>query len=203
MKFIENYIKKQKKKSFWAWVGDIVFAILLIGMLIPSTRTPIMVFVKEITMFAPSVSVEDNYGQLTAQDYLWKLKDTNGQTFNLNDFKDKPLFINFWATWCPPCIAEMPAIERLYQEYGDEVHFLLVSHEEQAITKNFLKEKSLNIKTYQMISKEPEVFLSSSIPITFIVNKDGALIVKKTGSNKWDSDSVKELLDELISEKPN
>ena len=200
MKFIDNYIEKQKKKSFWAWVGDIIFAILLIGLLIPSTRTPIMVFVKEITMFSPSVSAEDHYGQLTTPDYLWQLKDENGQTYQLKDFEDKPLFINFWATWCPPCIAEMPAIERLYKEYGDRVHFLLVSYENQSITGEFLKKKSLDIKTYQVMSKEPEVLVSSSIPVTFIVNKKGELVVKKTGSNKWDSDSVKELLDELIGE---
>jgi thiol-disulfide isomerase/thioredoxin len=198
--FIEKYIEKQKKKSLWAWIGDILFAALVIGLLIPSTRTPIMVFMKKITMFSPSVSADDNYGQLTKMDYQWQLLDENGRQTKLSDYKDKPIFINFWATWCPPCIAEMPAIDNLQEEYSDRVTFLLVSYEDHAITQKFLKSKALNTHTFQALSKEPELLSSSSIPITFIIDKQGQIVVKKTGSSQWDSDSVKELLDQLLTD---
>ena len=200
MNFIEKYIEKQKKKSLWSWIGDILFAILIIGLLIPSTRTPIMVFIKEVTMFSPSVSADDNYGLLTKQDYLWQLKNENGIITKLSDYNDKPIFINFWATWCPPCIAEMPAIDNLQKEYADRVAFLLVSYEDHAVTQKFLKGKGLNPHTFQALSKEPELLSSNSIPITFIIDKQGQIVVKKTGSSQWDSDSVKELLDKLISD---
>ena len=200
MNFIKKYIEKQKKKSLWAWIGDILFAVLIIGLLIPSTRTPIMVFMKKVTMFSPSVSSNDNYGQLTKQDYIWQLKDENGRITKLSDFSNKPLFINLWATWCPPCIAEMPAIDNLQKEYGDRVNFLLVSYEDHTITQSFLKEKGLNTHTFQAISKEPDLLSSNSIPVTFIINKQGQIVVNKTGSSQWDSDSVKKLLDELIAD---
>jgi len=199
--FIKKYLEKQKKKSIWSWIGDILFAALIIGLLIPSTRTPIMVFIKKATMFSPSVSSEDNYGQLTKKDYLWQLRDENGVVKKLSDFNDKPIFINFWATWCPPCIAEMPAIEGLEKEYGDRVHFLLVSNENHELTKRFLLDKNLDLHTYQSASKEPEILSSKSIPITFVINKKGQIVVKKTGSSNWNGDSVKELLDELITEQ--
>jgi len=200
VKFVKNYIEKQKKKSVWAWIGDILFAALIIGLIIPSTRTPIMVFIKKTTMFSPSVSANENYGELSKNDYLWQLKDEKGSLKALNDFRDKPIFINFWATWCPPCIAEMPAIANLENEYKDRVHFLLLSYEDHEITQKFLKEKSLDISTYQVVGKEPSLLASSSIPITFIINKQGKIVVKKTGSSQWDSDSVRELLDELIAD---
>lgn len=200
MKILETYKSKWKKKSWWSWLSDIVFALLIIGMLIPSTRTPLMVFIKKLTLFGPSVSANDQYGQLTTKDLTWKLQNTKGEIVDLGDFQDQPIFLNFWATWCPPCIAEMPSIERLEKEYGDQVHFILVSNENQNITQKFLKEKQLNLSTYQALEQEPELLRSNSIPITYIINKKGEIIAKESGSSKWDSDSVKKLLDQLIEE---
>ena len=200
MKFLEKYIEKQKKKSVWAWFGDIVFGLLIIGLLIPSTRTPIMVFVKKVTMFSPSVSADENYGQLSEKDYLWQLKDGTGQVINLGGLKGKPVFINFWATWCPPCIAEMPEIMELEKDYGDKVHFVLVSNESHSLTNKFLQEKKWELNTYQPLSRTPELLSSNSIPITMIINKQGRIVVSKTGSSNWNGDSVRELLDVLLEE---
>ncbi|MCK5775325.1 MAG: redoxin family protein [Bacteroidales bacterium] len=200
MKFIEKYIEKQKKKSVWAWFGDIVFALLIIGLLIPSTRTPIMVFIKKATMFSPSVSADENYGQLSEKDYLWQLKDEEGKVTNLGELKGKPVFINFWATWCPPCIAEMPEIMDLEKDYGDKIHFVLVSNENHNVTNKFLQEKNWGLNTYQPQSRTPELLSSNSIPLTLIINKEGRIVVRKTGSSNWNGDSVRELLDVLIKE---
>jgi len=200
MKFLRNYIEKQKNKSFWAWVSDILFGLFVLAMLIPSTRTPLMVFIKKISMFSPSVSVDDHYGKLSSSDYQWQIKDDKGNILQLKSFQGKPIFINFWATWCPPCIAEMPAITALEKDYSDKVYFLLVSNENHQITERFLKDKELTIKTYQAYSQPPKLLSSKSIPTTFIVNKDGEILVKKTGSSNWNGESVRELLDKLIAE---
>ena len=53
--------------------------------------------------------------------------DMNGQTVSLASLKGKPIFLNFWATWCPPCVGEMPDIQRMYAKYGDKVHFVIVN----------------------------------------------------------------------------
>jgi len=200
MKFINKYIEKQKKKSIWSWFGDIFFAFLIIGLLIPTTRTPIMVFVKKVTMFSPSVSADEDYGQLSENDYLWQLKDTKGQVINLGALNGKPVFINFWATWCPPCIAEMPEIMDLEKDYGDKVHFVLVSNEDHKVTNKFLLENSWTLNTYQPMSRTPKLLASNSIPVTMIINKSGKIVVRKTGSSNWNGDSVRELLDVLLKE---
>jgi len=200
MKFIDKYIEKQKKKTVWAWLGDIIFGLLIIGLLIPATRTPIVVFVKKITNFSPSVSLDDHYGQLSERDYLWQLKDAEGRMIQLKNLSDKPLFINFWATWCPPCIAEMPTIIELEKEYGDRVHFVLVSQEDHFVTKKFLEKNHWDILTYQPYSRIPEILSSSSIPLTLIVDNKGKVVVHKTGNHNWNGNSVRELLDALIAE---
>jgi thiol-disulfide isomerase/thioredoxin len=157
-----------------------------------------MVFIKQITNFAPSVSANDNFGKLKKTDYQWKFLDSGQQTKSLQDFNNKPILINFWATWCPPCIAEMPSLQKLENEYGSKVHFIFISHEDPQITLPFLREKKWNFSSYTPLLQEPELLQSNSLPTTFIIDKAGNIVVKKTGNHKWDSDSVKELLDQLI-----
>lgn len=200
MKLLKNYIEKQKKKSLWAKITDILFILLIIGLVVPQTRTPIMVFIKQITNFAPSVSADDNFGKLSETDYNWSFLNSGHQTKTLEDFNDKPILINFWASWCPPCIAEMPSLQKLQNEYGSKVHFIFISHEDQNITVPFLKEKKWNFNSYTPLIHEPELLRSNSLPTTYIIDKSGNIIVKKTGNHKWDSDGVKELLDRLVHE---
>lgn len=198
MNFLQKYWDKQKKKSWWSLTFDILFILLFVGLLIPTTRTPIMVFIKELTNFAPSVSADDHYGKLSAQDYEWTLLDENNQKVKIKDLADKPIFINFWATWCPPCLAEMPSMIRLQKDYEHQIHFVLISQENQSITKALLEEKNWDLKSFRPLNKTPETLSSSSLPTTFIINKEGVIVVKETGNKKWDSNSVRELLDELL-----
>lgn len=198
MNFLQKYWTKQKKKSWWSWVSDIFFILLFAGLLIPTTRTPIMVFIKELTNFAPSVSADDHYGKLTSNDYQWTLLDNKNQKVQLKELSDKPILINFWATWCPPCIAEMPSFDRLEKDYGNKVYFLFVSQENQSITRSFLQEKDWNLNSYRPLNQEPNLLSSTSLPTTFIINRDGVIVAKETGNKKWDSQQVRNLLDELI-----
>ena len=173
MNFFKKYWEKQKKKSWWSWITDIIFAFLVIGLLIPASRTPIMVFIKELTNFAPSVSVSDDYGTLEAKDYQWQFLDAGSQVKQLADFKDKPIFINFWATWCPPCIAEMPSLIELQDEYEDRVHFILISHEKQHITQSFLQDKAWDFNSYLPYSSVPDQLMSNSLPAPISLIKMG------------------------------
>ncbi len=59
--------------------------------------------------------------------YQWQLLDSNGNTVSLAEYKGKIIFVNFWATWCPPCIAEMPSMNKLYADYQMKVVFLFVT----------------------------------------------------------------------------
>lgn len=157
-----------------------------------------MVFIKELTNFSPSVSAEDHYGKLETQDYQWSFLDSGSQKKQLKDFSDRPVLINFWATWCPPCIAEMPSLQALQDEYGDRVHFLFISNENQSTTLLFLQEKSWDFQSYRPLEPTPDLLMSNSLPTTFIIDRDGVIVVKETGNKNWNSDAVRELLDEIL-----
>ena len=138
--------------------------------------------------------------KLSDNDYLWKISNLQGEDFNLGDFKGKVIFLNFWATWCPPCRAEMPGIQDLYNDYKDKVSFILVSNETPGKIIPFLNSKSFNLPVYTPLYQTPQIFESNSIPTTFIISKDGKIVLKDTGAKKWDGQKARILLDKLIAQ---
>lgn len=119
------------------------------------------------------------------------LTDQYGVEHTLSDYKGKVVFLNFWATWCPPCREEMPHIEELYKEYNlneDEVVFLGVANpksEEYPYGQDDTKEEVIafiedNDYTFPTVFDETgEIFMSyyvSSFPTTFMINKDGNVL---------------------------
>lgn len=200
MKFIENYKAKLKKKTKWSWASDIVFLLLIIALIFPATRTPLIVFIKRATLIGPSVSEKDNYGKLDSKDLQWELINDKNEIVQLSDLSDKPIFLNLWATWCAPCIAEMPSINKLYNDYKDDVYFVIATSENKALTDAFLLKNELNLPVYRYQTKEPQLLQSNTIPATFIINTKGEIVVKEKGTSNWNSNSVRELLDELIKE---
>lgn len=200
MSFIENYKAKLKKKSKWSWASDLIFFALIIALIIPSTRTPLVVFLKRATLMGPSISENDNFGKLSSNDLQWEIINKKGEATRLADLSDKPVFINFWATWCAPCIAEMPSIDKLYLDYKDDIHFVIATYEDQALVDAFLEKHELNFPVYRYHTKEPKLLQSKTIPATFILNTNGEIVVSENGTSNWNSKNVRALLDKLIEE---
>lgn len=191
--FIKMKITKRQR-------NNIIFGVILLILIIPQTRQPIQILIhKGLALFSPSVVDEDERIQLTS--YQWKLVDEDGVPFNFNDAQGKVVFVNFWATWCPPCIAEMPSLEALYKDYKNEVLFLLVSNEDTETVAKFKSKHDYDFKVYSSISSEPQELKTTSIPRSFIIDKNGTIILDKSGAANWNSDSVRQLLDTLLQAK--
>ena len=132
--------------------------------------------------------------------YYWKLEDPYGRWKNLEDSKNKVVFINFWATWCPPCIAEMPDLEELYQKYQQQVDFYFVTNDEPEKVMEFLKKKDYSFPVYFSTSKTPEVLSSNALPTTYVISKNGKIVFDKTGTANWNSARFTTALEKLIAE---
>ena len=110
-----------------------------------------------------------------APDFTAEVND--GSTFSLTEQKDKVILLNFWATWCGPCVEEMPAFEKLYQEYGDQVAILAVnSMEDKGTVDQFIEEQGYTFpiaydEKGEIISKYP----TDGIPYTLVIGKDGTV----------------------------
>jgi len=141
----------------------------------------------------------------------WQLLSLpGGKEINLKSLKGKVLFINIWATWCPPCVAELPSIERLYERFAgrDDVAFLLISQDESPTTATrFAKANGLKAPIYFPVGFAPGAFRTESIPATFIVRKDGTLHFGEMGYKDWGGGiwpgTLEELSKQQIAPEPN
>lgn len=177
--------------------NNIIFLVVIALLIIPQTRQPIQILLhKGLALFGPSVVNEDN--RETLVDYNWQLTDLNNNTVDFNNLKGEVVFVNLWATWCPPCIAEMPSLQKLYDDYNGKIQFLLVSSEDEEVINKFFAKNNYSFNSYKPATEIPEKLKSRSIPRTFLIDKDGKIVIDKNGAADWNSKKVRSLIDELI-----
>ncbi len=144
-----------------------------------------------------SVSLEDIQKDPKANFNL-KFRDSEGKIISLSDLKGKVIFMNFWATWCPPCMAEMPSIDKLHQEMGDEVAFVMLSMDknfEKAVS--FKERKEYGLPVYELASQLPVMYRSSALPTTYVIDADGNLALTHKGMADYNTSEFKNFLKSL------
>ncbi len=126
----------------------------------------------------------------------FKIVDQKKRMFNLLDFKGKKIFVNLWATWCPPCREEIPSIEKLYAAADTaKVAFILLSLDERAeLAADFTTKNHLTIPVYYPAENLPAVFNVQNIPSTFIFDEKGNLIKRIEGSDDYNAPQYHALL---------
>ena len=132
---------------------------------------------------------------------LLQFEDLEGSQFSLRDFKGKTLFINYWATWCNPCLAEMPSMVELYNQFKDnqDIVFLFLSKEDRNTIIDYLpKDETLSQLPLYKIITDDELFSTRGIPTTFIVDSFGEVKVKDVGSAIWNDQSVVDFLYSIL-----
>jgi thiol-disulfide isomerase/thioredoxin len=134
----------------------------------------------------------------TEVDYNLKLTDRDGNVHSLEEFKGKVIFLNFWATWCPPCVAEMPSINKLHEEMGDDVAFVLLSFDDDfEKAKAFDKRKGYDLPIYAPASNLPAMFQSSALPTTYVIDAKGNLALTHKGMADYSDPEFKNFLNSL------
>ena len=177
-----------------------IFLVVILLMIIPQTRQPIQVFLnKGLALFGPSVVAIE--AQKQVEDYEWQLEATTGVQLSFKDLEGKVVLVNFWATWCPPCIAEMGSLQDLYKSYKDKVAFVFVSHEDKAVIQKFIEAKGYTFPVFKPSTSAPKAFNVKSIPRTFLIDAQGHIVIDKTGAANWNSTTVKQTLDTLLAAK--
>ncbi len=205
-----KYIKKRlneywDKKSWFSKLTDLLFILLLIAMLIPASRKSIRIAASRVIAFSPKTISEENQTVLEPSTYDWVIFDLNGNSVPFSQFRGQAVFLNFWATWCAPCIAEMPDIQDLYNDFGDQAAFVLVSDESPERIRHFMEQRKLDMPVYVRRGGVPHDFASNSIPVTYVISPQGQVVIRKSGVAKWNSKSMQQLMQQLVGQsvKPN
>lgn len=137
----------------------------------------------------------------TATDFT--LKNLNGKEVSLSDYRGRLVFLNFWATWCPPCRMEMPSMEKLYQRFKDDDFVMLAVdlRESQKIVKKFVDDYELNFTILlDSDGRIGDTYGVRAIPTTYLIDRQGRLIGKAVGARDWASQEAFKLIEHLLEE---
>lgn len=181
-------------------IGNGIWILAILVILFTPVGFHVRVWVNKAVAMVISPSTIDEDEQANLKNYNWNLVDLDGKQTNLQSHKGKVVLINVWATWCPPCVAELPGFVELYQDYKDKVTFMFVANDEKQKVVAFLDKKGYSLPVYFQASASPRELESSSIPVTYLLDKKGNIVVDKTGAANWNSEKTRALLDRLLAE---
>lgn len=197
--------QKEKKKGFkrelveWGVLLSIALVLWLTGL-----HTEVLGRLQQVVLWTGLVQpeVEMPAEEQKPAGYDLELVSINdGVQTSLESFKGSVIFLNYWATWCPPCIAEMPNIQSLYEDYREDkrIKFVMVSlDEDREKARAFVRRKEFTFPVYYLAGRRPKNLQSTVIPTTFVINQNGKIVTSRRGMANYNTDRFRAFLDTLI-----
>lgn len=162
-------------------VNGLFFMLLLTIVLVPDAKALFIRGLMTVGFYKPDlahpVSAASNLDGI-------KFKDIEGKVIDLGDLKGKVIFLNFWATWCPPCRAEMPSLSKLHVRFKDDkdVVFLFVDADgDLKKSSKFLANRQYTLPVFAFASEIPKQIFESALPTTVIFDRKGRLSFRHEG----------------------
>lgn len=139
--------------------------------------------------------------------YEFNLKTIEGKIIRMDSLKGKVVFLNLWATWCGPCRAEMPAIQKLYASLPYEnMAFVMLSIDkkgEETKIEKYLEKQGFTFPVYRPTfageNSIPDLLKVPSIPTTFVIDKEGYVVYKNVGTANYNTKKFKNFLEGLLN----
>ena len=145
-----------------------------------------------------SVTIAAKKAELKTADFT--VYDAVGNKHKLSDYAGKPIIVNIWATWCPPCRAELPHFDKFYKEYGDKIQFMIIDNEDKGSlsdVQKFIKDNGYSFPVfYDWDYSAYDAYGTGYIPITLAIDANGNLVYNQVGS--LDESSLKSVINSIL-----
>lgn len=196
---MENKTSSKKRRSFkrelieWGGILSVIGILYFSGLHVPVIGNLQRVLLWTGLM-TPDTQLPEN--QYRTANYNLPLLSLDGDELMLEEFEGKTIFLNFWATWCPPCIAEMPNIQALYKSVeSDSIQFVMVSlDEDHQKARNYLERKEYTFPVYFLNGRKPGAYNSTVVPTTYVISPDGKIVTERRGMADYNTSGFKEFL---------
>jgi thiol-disulfide isomerase/thioredoxin len=189
MKFIKKNI-----------LNTLFIILLLVVIFIPDAKAFFLKGLMEIGLYKPKV--EETVAPIAMSLNGIKFSDVKGNIIDLGDLKGKVVFLNFWATWCPPCRAEMPSLNKLYTQFknDDKVVFIFADADgDLDKSQKYMLKRKYEMPIYKVESEVPEQIFAGVLPTTIIFDKEGRLSFRHDGMANYSNKKFVSFLNQLKS----
>lgn len=199
--------KKKPPANIWQYIRKNAFTILMvifIGVMFfsPDAKSFVLRQLMATGLFNASMDKKDA-GTKNQVNTDFDFADEKGNVQNTSSLRGKVVFINFWASWCPPCRAEFPSIETLYTQFKNnpDIVFLTINEDDDPATgKAYLEKEKFSVPMYQSSGNVPAEIYSGSLPTTVVLDKNGKVRLHHAGFANYASDKFVKQIEELINE---
>jgi len=190
-----SLIKKHKSNIIFG-----SFAIILFAFFFSPLWNNLYTYLISLSLEAPNLEENLMEKENLYIDDQWTFYNTDDSIISIQNI-DKPIFINFFATWCNPCKSEFPSIVQLYDRFKKNIEFIIVSPNEDINTiKRFEDYNDYHLPFFSSKGNLPTDIEINSYPTTIVIDKNKKVILEIKGAHDWSSNNVADFLNKLIKE---
>jgi len=193
----------RKKSNVSTVISLALGALVLLLLFNPEIKTWVSQGLMKIGWFKPDLAARvDTAKPADARNLPVWISDGAGNRIDIANQQGKVVFVNFWATWCRPCITELPSIDKLYKQFegNGSVVFAMVDVDGQLEkSTQFMENRKLRLPVHVPAGQIPSDWLQSAIPTTVILDKQGRIAARHEGMADYSRPEVAEFIDQLIA----
>jgi thiol-disulfide isomerase/thioredoxin len=179
-------------------INALFVALLLVIVLVPDAKALLLKGLMKIGFYQPNIAAKEEVLSTNLEGI--KFKNIKGELVDLGDLMGKVIFLNFWTTWCPPCRAEMPSLDKLYQTFKTDKNIVFIFADadgELAKASAFMQERKYELPVYRMESEIPDQIFKGTLPTTVIFDKEGRLSFHHQGMANYADQKIIDFLRKL------
>ncbi|PTT76979.1 MULTISPECIES: TlpA family protein disulfide reductase [unclassified Chryseobacterium] len=183
------------------WSTVIMIAVLILLWVNPDAKAWVMRQMISTGLFNSKIEEKTKESSLVPPNF--SVRNEDGEIIDTSQLRGKVVFINFWASWCPPCRAEFPSVQKFYDAYkaNQNLVFLTVNLDDEIILgKNYLQKEKFTIPFLVPSSSIPKELYSGSIPTTIVLDKTGKIRMHHSGMADYSKDSFYQEIEKLLKE---